>query len=125
MDGFSSSDLKTASQRAPTAPSTTLWSQLIVTDITFALWYLVVIAYACMAGVPGLCLVILIWERVANRYRLLMCLYAMLSCKDHGTWYGSVTLVLSFTGLVLAYPIAVPSSTIILFSVAPTARMQD
>ena len=53
MDGFSSSDLKTASQRAPTAPSTTLWSQLIVTDITFALRYLVVIAYACMAGVPN------------------------------------------------------------------------
>ena len=52
VEGFSSSDLKTASQRAPTAPSTTLWSQLIVTDITFALRYLVVIVYACMAGVP-------------------------------------------------------------------------
>jgi hypothetical protein len=45
VDGFSSSDLKTAIQRAPIAPSTTLWSQLIVTDITLALRYLVVIVY--------------------------------------------------------------------------------
>lgn len=40
VDGFSSSDLKTANQRAPTAPSTTLWSQLIVTLIMLALLYL-------------------------------------------------------------------------------------
>lgn len=43
VDGFSSSDLKTASQRAPTAPSTTLWSQLIVTVIMLALRYLVIV----------------------------------------------------------------------------------
>ena len=41
VDGFSRSDLKTANHRAPTAPSTTLWSQLNVTVIMSALRYLI------------------------------------------------------------------------------------
>lgn len=40
VDGFSMSDLKVTSHCAPTAPSTTLWSQLRVTVIMLAMLYL-------------------------------------------------------------------------------------
>jgi len=40
VDGFSTRDLKEASHCAPTAPSTTLWSQLRVTVIMLATRYL-------------------------------------------------------------------------------------
>ena len=40
VEGFSTRDLKEASHCAPTAPSTTLWSQLRVTVIMLAIQYL-------------------------------------------------------------------------------------
>ena len=90
VDGFSTRDLKEASHCAPTAPSTTLWSQLRVTVIMLATRYL--------GGGEG---------------------------RERGTVNNVSPKFNTLTSKQETYPFALSSSTISLFSLVPTARMQD